>query len=344
MTQFTFCTLKYIIKSGDHAMKAVQVVAFGHAAEVVKLNEVPDVGSPGPNEVVVAVEAAPINNSDFMIIAGRYGYLPSPPATLGIEGVGRVVAAGAQVRNLKEGDRTLIPFTVPTWTERVKFTASWQRPLPDNADVRQLSMIAVNPATAYLLLTDFVKIPRGGWVIQNGANSATARAVIAIAKSLELKTVNIVRREEVVDEVKAIGGDVVLVDGPGLAKRVANETGGAPILLALDVVGGTSTLNLMNCLAPKAVLVIYSAMSGQPFSGSALSVIFNEVSVRGFWLGHWGRTATDEALARMYDHLVPMVASGAISAPVLGSYRLEDFSQAIAQAAAFKGKVIFTPG
>ncbi|MGN8549290.1 alcohol dehydrogenase catalytic domain-containing protein [Bradyrhizobium sp. 13971] len=132
-------------------MKAVQVVAFGRAAEVVKLNEMPDVGSPGPDEVVVAVEAAPINNSDFMIIAGRYGYLPSPPATLGIEGVGRVVARGAQVRNLKEGDRTLIPFTVPTWTERVKFTASWQRALPDNADVQQLSMIGVNPATAYLL-------------------------------------------------------------------------------------------------------------------------------------------------------------------------------------------------
>ncbi|MEY9439486.1 alcohol dehydrogenase catalytic domain-containing protein [Bradyrhizobium elkanii] len=94
-------------------MKAVQVVAFGRAADVVKLNEVPDVGSPGPDEVVVAVEAAPINNSDFMIIAGRYGYLPSPPATLGIEGVGRVVATGSQVRNLKEGDRTLIPFTVP---------------------------------------------------------------------------------------------------------------------------------------------------------------------------------------------------------------------------------------
>ena len=97
-------------------MKAVQVVAFGRAQDVVKLNEVPDVGSPGPNEVVVAVEAAPINNSDFMIIAGRYGYLPTPPATLGIEGVGRVVAAGSQVKNLKVGDRTLIPFTVPTWT------------------------------------------------------------------------------------------------------------------------------------------------------------------------------------------------------------------------------------
>ena len=324
-------------------MKAVQVVAFGRAQDVVKLNEVPDVGSPGPNEVVVAVEAAPINNSDFMIIAGRYGYLPTPPATLGIEGVGRVVAAGSEVKNLKVGDRTLIPFTVPTWTERVKFRASWQRPLPEKADVQQLSMIAVHPATAYLLLTDFVKIPHGGWVIQNGANSATARAVIAVAKSLGLKTVNVVRREEVVGEVKSVGGDIVLVDGPDLAKRVAKETGGAPILLALDVVGGTSALNLMNCLAPKAVLVIYSAMSGQPFSGSALSVIFNEVSIRGFWLGHWGKTATDETLATMYGHLVPMVASGAISAPVIGTYGLEGFSEAIAQAAAFKGKVIFTP-
>ncbi|MCC8982038.1 zinc-dependent alcohol dehydrogenase family protein [Bradyrhizobium acaciae] len=324
-------------------MKAVQVVAFGRPADVVKLNEVADTGSPGPNEVVVAVEAAPINNSDFMIMAGRYGYLPTPPATLGIEGVGRVIAAGSQVTNLKVGDRTLIPFTVPTWTERVRFTASWQRPLPEAADIQQLSMIGVNPATAYLLLTDFFKIPRGGWVIQNGANSATARAVIAVAKSLGLKTVNVVRREDVVDEVKSAGGDVVLVDGPDLAKRVIKETGGSPILLALDVVGGASTLNLMNCLAPKAVLVIYSAMSGQPFSGSALSVIFNEVSVRGFWLGHWGKTATDRTLAAMYDHLVPMVAAGAISAPVVGSYRLEDFSQAIAQAAAFKGKVIFTP-
>ncbi|MCC8963427.1 zinc-dependent alcohol dehydrogenase family protein [Bradyrhizobium sp. Pear76] len=322
-------------------MKAVQVVAFGRPA--VKLNEVPDTGSPGPNEVVVAVEAAPINNSDFMIMAGRYGYLPTPPATLGIEGVGRVIAAGSQVTNLKVGDRTLIPFTVPTWTERVRFTASWQRPLPEVADIKQLSMIGVNPATAYLLLTDFVKVPRGGWVIQNGANSATARAVIAVAKSLGLKTVNVVRREDVVDEVKSAGGDIVLVDGPDLAKRVAKETGGSPILLALDVVGGASTLNLMNCLAAKAVLVIYSAMSGQPFSGSALSVIFNEVSVRGFWLGHWGKTATGETLATMYDHLVPMVASGAISAPVVGTYRLEDFSQAIAQASAFKGKVIFTP-
>lgn len=324
-------------------MKAIQAVAFGNAAEAVKLNEVPDVGSPGPNEIVVAVEATPINNTDLMIVAGQYGYLPPLPATLGIEGVGRVIAAGSKVKSLKEGDRTLLPIMTPTWTERVKFTASWQRPLPENADVQQLSMVGVNPATAFLLLTEFVKIPRDGWVIQNGANSATARAVIAIAKSLGIKTVNVVRRADVVPELKSLGADVVTVDGPDLAKRVAKETGGAPIPLGLDVVGGSSTMNLMNCLAQKGVLVVYSAMSGQPFVGSALTAIFVEVSVRGFWLGHWRKTAKDDAMAAMYDHLVPMVASGAITAPVAATYGLERFPEAIAQAAAFKGKIIFTP-
>lgn len=324
-------------------MKAVQAIAFGSPAEVIKLNEVPDPGSPGPDEVVVAVEATPINNTDLMIIAGRYGFLPSLPATLGIEGVGRVVAAGSNVKNLKEGDRTLIPIQLPTWTERVKFTASWQRALPEKADVQQLSMVGVNPATAYLLLTDFVKVPRDGWVIQNGANSATGRAVIAIAKSLGIRTVNVVRREELVPELKSVGADVVLVDAPDLAKRVSKETGGAAIQLGLDVVGGSSTLNLMNCLAQKGVLVVYSAMSGQPFVGSALSAIFGEVSLRGFWLGHWRKTAKDETNAAMYSHLVDMVASGAIAAPVAGTYGLERFSEAIDQAAAFKGKIIFTP-
>src|ERR1700751_2028244 len=118
-------------------MKAVQVVEFGRAEEVVKLNEVPDVGAPAPEEVVVAVEATPINNTDLMIIAGRYGYLPPLPSTLGIEGVGRVVAVGSNVKSLKEGDRTLIPIMSPSWAERVKFTASWQRPLPENVEVQQ---------------------------------------------------------------------------------------------------------------------------------------------------------------------------------------------------------------
>jgi len=60
----------------------------------------------------------------------------------------------------------------------------------------------------------------------------------------------VVRRDDVVAEVKAIGGDVVLIDGPDLPKRVAAETGKAPIALAVDGVGDTSTTNLL-AVSPK---------------------------------------------------------------------------------------------
>src|SRR5215813_334488 len=133
-------------------MRAIQLQAFGKPADAVKLVEVADVGAPAPDEVVIALEASPINATDLMIIAGRYGFLPQLPYILGIEGVGRVAAVGKDVKHLKEGDRTLVPMLEPTWTERVKTNAPWLRPLP-TGDVNQLAMLGVNPATAYLLLT-----------------------------------------------------------------------------------------------------------------------------------------------------------------------------------------------
>jgi len=323
-------------------MKALQLQAFGNPADVVKLVDLPDVGAPGPDEVVIAPEASPINNTDFLIIAGRYGYLPPLPSILGVEGVGRVAAVGRNVSHLREGDRTLIPLMHPAWAERIKTSAPWLRPLP-NGDVQQLSMLGINPATAYLLLTEIVPLKRGDWVIQNGANSAVGRAVIAIAKSRGIKTVNVVRREELVDEIKSLGGDIVLVEGPELPKLIGAATGKAAISLAIDMVADTATLNLTNSIALNGTVVLYSASSQKPLVGSAIQMIFNNQSIRGFWLINWFKTATPDKLAAMYDHLASMVASGAIAAPVAASFRFENFSDALALAAKRGGKVILTP-
>jgi NADPH:quinone reductase-like Zn-dependent oxidoreductase len=143
-------------------MRAIQIRAFGKPADVARCVDVADVGAPGEDEIVVAVEASPINQYDLVMIAGAYGYRPPLPAIVGSEGVGRVTAVGAGVEHLEEGDRTLVPFLHPAWTERVKIRAPWLRPLPPG-DVNQFAMMGVNPPTAYLLLTDIVKLPRGAW-------------------------------------------------------------------------------------------------------------------------------------------------------------------------------------
>jgi NADPH:quinone reductase-like Zn-dependent oxidoreductase len=324
-------------------MKAIQIEAFGNPAEVLKLVDIPDVGAPSEGEVVIALEASPINMSDLLMISGRYGYRPKLPSVMGTEGVGRVIAVGGGVKHLKQGDRTLVPYPTPAWAERVKANASQLRPLP-GGDVHQLAMLGINPPTAYLMLTDFVSLPSGSWVIQNSANSGVGRALIPIAKSLGLKTVNVVRRDDVVAEVKAIGGDVVLVDGPDLAKRVAAETGKAPIALAVDGVGDTSTTNLLGCLAEKAVHVFYSTISGKPSIVPATHFIFRDISMRGFWLANWFKDAKPHQITEMYDRLTPLVASGAISAPIAGTYSFGEIAEAVAVASKNRGKALFTVG
>jgi NADPH:quinone reductase-like Zn-dependent oxidoreductase len=323
-------------------MKAIQIEAFGNPLEVVKVVDVPDVGAPEAGEVVISIEASPINPSDLYLVTGGYGSRPRLPAIIGSEGVGRVVAVGAGVKHLREGDRTLVPFPGPAWAERIKADATRLRPLPPG-DVNQFAMLGINPPTAYLLLTDIVKLPRGSWVIQNAANSGAGRATVVIAKSLGLRTVNVVRRDEVVEEMRALGGDVVLVDGPDLAKRAAAETGNAPITLALDSVGDTSSMDLMNCLSENAVLVSYGAISRKPMIVPTGSLIFKKQSIRGFWLVHWYQSAEPDEITAMFDHLVPLVAAGTISTPVAATYGFDQVREAIAKAAQGGGKVLFTP-
>ena len=313
-------------------MKAIQIERFGRPTEVLHAADVPDVGAPAAGEVVIAVEASPINQYDLLMVAGGYGYRPPLPAIMGTEGVGHVIAVGSGVKHLKEGDRALIPFLHPAWAERVKTDAPWLRPLP-SGDVNQFAMMGVNPPTAYLLLTGIMKLPRGSWIIQNAANSGVGRAVIAIAKLLELKTINIVRRQQAVYEIKALGGEVVLVDGSELAKQVAAETGNAPVMLALDGVGGASTTNLMSTLFEGALLVSYGGMSRQPMAVQPGSLIFKKQTLRGFWLLDWYRSAEPETIKVMVDHLAPMVAAGKISTPVVATYGFDQFREAISKAA-----------
>src|SRR5215475_8697825 len=124
--------------------------------------------------------------------------------------------------------------------------------------------VKINPLTAWRLLHGYVELQKGDWLIQNAANSAAGRDVIQIAHELGYKTVNVVRRAELVDELQAEGGDVVLSDGDSLREEVKSTTRGAPIRLGLNSVGGDSALRLANCLAPGGTLVSFGAMSLQP--------------------------------------------------------------------------------
>src|SRR3984893_7332433 len=161
--------------------------------------------------------------------SGRGALRPALPTVIGNEGVGRVLAVGPGVGNVKVGDRVLAPLSSFTWRERMVISADGLFALPADADPLQLAMLAINPPTAPLLLSEYVDLKPGEWVVQNGANSGVGRWVIAFAKTRGLKTVNIVRRPELVAELEAIGGDLVVVDSSDVTERIKAAVGHAAL-------------------------------------------------------------------------------------------------------------------
>jgi NADPH:quinone reductase-like Zn-dependent oxidoreductase len=201
--------------------------------------------------------------------------------------------------------------------------------LPPHADPRQLAMLTINPPTAALLLSEYVKLKPGEWVVQNAANSGVGRWVIAFAKKRGLKTVNIVRRPELVPELEAIGGDLVLVDSPDVSEKIKTAIGQAELRLALDGVSGPATGVLAATLSPRGTLVSFAAMSSSPMSISPLDVIFKPVTVRGFFMAHPEFAAK---LSPAAAQAAEMIASGQMRIPVAATYPLSSIKEAVAHA------------
>src|ERR1700731_140573 len=171
---------------------------------------------PGANEVVVEMRAAPINPADLNAIEGKYPGKREVPAVPGFEGSGIVSELGEHVSKLTIGSLVILPHNLGTWREACAVAAEQLVVVPSEVDPVQAAMVKINPLTAWQLLHGYVELKTGDWVIQNAANSGAGRAVIQIAHTLGYKTVNVVRREELIDELRADGGDVVLIDSENL--------------------------------------------------------------------------------------------------------------------------------
>ncbi|MDH4559466.1 zinc-dependent alcohol dehydrogenase family protein [Pseudomonas sp. BN411] len=295
-------------------------------------------------QALVKVLAAPINPSDVLTLTGEYGMLPPLPAIGGNEGVGEVLEVAADVTGLKPGQTVLLPVGCGTWRTHLIAEAKQLIPLP-SADPQQLAMLTVNPPTAYLMLRDFVDLQPGDWVIQNAANSGVGSYLIQLAKIRGLKTINVVRRDSAVAAVQAEGGDVVLVDGPDLAKRVREATGGAPVKLGIDAVGGASTDHLAASLAEGGVLVNYGRMSGEPCQVNPGSFVFRDVTLKGFWLARWFRQATPQQQMQLFGELIQLIASGKLKARIAATYDISRIKEAVAAAAGGErdGKIVLVP-
>ncbi len=307
-------------------MKAIHLTAYGNPAQNLTVVEVSEPNRPSAAEALVRMEYAPIAYSDLLLANGVYLLKPKLPSVIGGEGAGIVEAVGPGVTSVKVGDRVTIPFGTFTWSEKVLAPAQGFFVVPPSVDAKTASMLNINPTTAVLLLSEFVKLEPKDWIVLNAANSQIARCLIAIAKSRGLNIAGIVRRSELIPEVEALGVDFVGVESPELSKQIQTVTGGTPISLGLDAVGGPATATMAGMLSPGAHLVVYAWLSGLPIHVPQGDLIIKRLNIHGFWMYY------EEYLPKIRAALTEatkVVASGKLALPISATYKPSQIKEAV---------------
>jgi len=321
-------------------MRSVTHSRFGNPAEVLKVEE-RDLPAPAAGQIRVKMVMASIHNHDLLTVSGDYGYKPDLPASAGTEATGVVDALGEGVTHLRIGQRVAVS-AAGTWAEYYLASAAMAVPLPDGVPDEAAAQLISMPLSALVLL-DFVGVDRGGWIVQNAANGAVGKALALFARRRGVNVINLVRREDAVSELKALGIDnAISTSEEGWQKKAAALTGGAQIEAAIDGVGGSAAGDLLSLLGENGLLVSFGLMSGRPLELSASDLIFKQAVVKGFWLSKIAPTLSPEKLMALISEIIQCVSSGEVKLTVSDVFPLADIKRAAAAAAepGRQGKVL----
>jgi NADPH:quinone reductase-like Zn-dependent oxidoreductase len=308
-------------------VKALIQTDYGDPSKVLELRDVP-APEPGDGQALVDMEAAVVHVADAHTVLGADGFRKKLPRTPGYEGVGRVSAVARDVKGITPGMRVFAPIGSGTYREQIAVNAADLTPAPEGDPV-QLALLSLSPATAMLMLQDFVKLRPDDFIVQNAASSAVGRMVIQLANEMKVKVVNVVKSSVVIPELKAIGAGVVLLDTPDLRDRVAAVTQSSPVKLALDAVGGAATARLASCLDENGVVINYGALSGE-----ACHVPTDLLGARGIRLFgiHPARQLakhTPEERNALYARFGEMLKAGKLRGRLAATYTLDQAVEAI---------------
>jgi NADPH:quinone reductase-like Zn-dependent oxidoreductase len=313
-------------------MKALILEAYNpNLIRALRSMKITDLEKPVPSacEVLVKIQAAPINPSDIAFIRGGYNIKKSLPAIPGFEGTGIIEVVDNKVDEKLIGKRVSF-FSQEdkggTWAEYVAVKLSDCLFVNEKMPVDQAACLFVNPLTAYAML-DHVFENQHEAIIQSAALGQVGRFISAFAKEKGIKLINLVRKEKQVDELKVLGETYVLdINSEDFAIQLKQIAIDLKATAAIDAVGGELTGKILNAMPAGSEVILYGGLSGMPVSGiDSLEIIFNNKILGGFNLGDWLNEQSSAGLTAVSDYLQELFISGRLQTKVQSTVSLDNF-------------------
>ncbi|CAK0743519.1 hypothetical protein CVIRNUC_001476 [Coccomyxa viridis] len=308
--------------------------------------------SPKAGEALVRILYRPINPSDIFALQGQYaGFQPQLPAVPGLEGMGVIEEVGASVRavlarftqGMKQGQRVVgAPWPSAegegTWQQYVVVKVDNLFPVRSEVSNEDASQFFVNPCTVVGMVHE-LQPPAGSWLLQNAANSVLGQEIITYAKHLGIKTINVVRQNEYINELKQKGADVVLNSNEvDIVQEVRKTTGGKMAWGALNPIGGPKSKAFPSSVRTHGTVEVYSLI-GEEVLVPMSDLVWRDIHVKGFWLNVWLDSLPSHVREKKLKETMDMMAEKVLAPPPPSAkYPLVDVKKAVSDAQRKSGR------
>jgi NADPH2:quinone reductase len=251
-------------------VKAVRVYATG-GPEVLRLEDVPT-PEPGPGQVLVRVSAVGVN---FIEVYQRTGLYPlALPFIPGNEAAGTVEQVGADVSNIKPGDRVASTNFAGAYAELALAPASRLIVLPDAVPERIAAAILLQGMTAHFLAHSTYRLSSADTCLVHAAAGGVGLLLCQMARLAGARVIGTVSTEQKAAIAREAGAnDVILYSQQDFVVETKRLTEGVGVQVVYDSVGRTTFLKSLDCLTPRGMLVLYGQSSGpvEPFDPQILN-------------------------------------------------------------------------
>lgn len=304
--------------------KAIRIHAYG-GPEIMQWEDVPT-PEPSPSEALVKHEAIGLNYIDVYFRNGLYK-APALPVILGMEGAGTITAVGAEVKNVKPGDRVAYAGALGAYSGNRVIAADRLVKLPDSIDFKTAAAMMLQGMTAQYLIRRTYRVKSGDTIVVHAAAGGVGLILCQWAKHLGATVIGVVSTPEKAEIARAHGSAHTLIGYANLRDEVKRVTNGAMVPVVYDSIGKDTFMASLDCLAPLGTMISYGNASGPvpPLDISLLAAKGSLYLTRPTLATYTAKSEDLQATAR---DLFEVVQSGAVKINVNQTYPLKEAAEA----------------